>query len=86
MKEKIDRIMSEIMKMDKNSKFIFKNMCGLTFVYEETFFMCGEKISSAEMKPVGIIYEENDDFYFAPLDEIDKIEPIIKEFVAFMVK
>ena len=45
-----------------------------------------EKISSAEIKPLGIIYEENGEYYLSPLDRIDDIEAIMKEFVESYLK
>jgi predicted transglutaminase-like protease len=38
-------------------------------------------IPSASIRPVAIIYEENDQYYLAPLDEPIKINEIVKEFV-----
>lgn len=71
----------EIFKINRNTEFKFKNVNGFTFVFEETILEINDRISSAEIKPTGIIYEENDEFYFAPLDKVGDIEAIIKEFV-----
>jgi hypothetical protein len=64
----------------------FREVCGLTFVIKTSILEMNEKLSSAEVKVVGIIYEENDEYYFAPLDEIDKKDPIIEEFVEKCLK
>ena len=38
-------------------------------------------LSSAEILPIGIIYDENGEYYFAPLHETDEIHEIVKSFV-----
>ena len=68
-------------KINQDTEFKFKDLYGFTFVFEENILRINEKISSAELKPVGIIYEENDEYYFAPLDEVDDIKAIINEFM-----
>ena len=40
-----------------------------------------DSLTSAEIKPVGIFYEENGEFYLAPLDETINIEQIVEEYV-----
>ena len=39
------------------------------------------RISSASIAPVGIIYEENGQYYLAPLDEAVNINETVKEYV-----
>ncbi|WP_296853856.1 hypothetical protein [uncultured Methanobrevibacter sp.] len=68
-------------KINQDTEFKFKDSYGFTFVFEENILRINEKISSAELKPVGIIYEENDEYYFAPLDEVGDIKAIINEFM-----
>ena len=68
-------------KINQDTEFKFKDSYGFTFVFEENILRINEKISSAELKPVGIIYEENDEYYFAPLDEVSDIKAIINEFM-----
>lgn len=75
-----------LFKINQNTEFKFKNVNGLTFVFEENILEVNEKISSAELKPLGIIYEENDEFYLAPLDEVTDIKAIIKKFVENYLK
>lgn len=71
----------EFFKINQDTEFKFKDSYGFTFVFEENILRINEKISSVELKPVGIIYEENDEYYFAPLDEVDDIKAIINEFM-----
>ena len=68
-------------KINQDTEFKFKDLYGFTFVFEENILRINEKISSAELKPVGIIYEEHDEYYFAPLDEVGDIKAIINEFM-----
>ncbi len=68
-------------KINQDTEFKFKDSYGFTFVFEENILRINEKISSAELKPVGIIYEENGEYYFAPLDEVGDIKAIINEFM-----
>lgn len=68
-------------KINQDTEFKFKDSYGFTFVFEENILRINEKISSAELKPIGIIYEENDEYYFAPLDEVGDIKAIINEFM-----
>ena len=71
----------EFFKITQDTEFKFKDSYGFTFVFEENIIRINEKISSVELKPVGIIYEENDEYYFAPLDEVGDIKAIINEFM-----
>ena len=66
----------------KESFYEFKELYGLTFVFENTTIYFKDSITSAEIKPVGIIYTENDDYYFAPLkDRPQNLKKIITEYV-----
>ena len=71
----------EFFKINQDTEFKFKDSYGFTFVFEENILRINEKISSVELKPVGIIYEENGEYYFAPLDEVGDIKAIINEFM-----
>lgn len=81
MKDKLEEFLTELIGFDEYREYSFKKCHGMTFVFRSTFIKLNDEISSAEIKPVGIIYEENDEIYFAPLDKVDKIEPIVEEFV-----
>ena len=66
--------------------FEFHKLCGFTFVFQKSIFTFRNDCSSAEIKPVGIIYEENGEYYLAPLDEVSEINAIVKEFVEIYLK
>lgn len=63
------------------SEYLFKKLYGLTFVFRKNLVLINDELSSAEIHPLGIIYEENDEFYYAPLHSDYKIEDIVKEYV-----
>lgn len=81
MKYDVEKFITDLFKIDKHENFEFKTLYGFTFVFKRTIFVMNGNISSAELSPAGIIFEENDEIYFAPLDETIKIEAIVKEFV-----
>ena len=62
-------------------EYVFEKRFGLTFVFRQDITFIRDEITSAEIIPMGIIYEENDQYYFAPLYDKDEIEAIVKEFV-----
>lgn len=81
MKDDIEEFIEDMFKIKHHDKYEFKTLYGFTFVFKRTAFEVNEKIASAEISPAGIIYEENDEIYLAPLDETIEIETIVKEFV-----
>ena len=81
MKDRILKDLEEIFNINEDMKIEFKEICGFTFVFITRVFTINEQLSSAEIKPAGIIYDENDQYYFAPLYDVDNLEEIVKEFV-----
>lgn len=61
--------------------FEFKELYGLTFAFKTKIIFIKDKPSAAEIKPMGIIYKENGEYYFAPLDKRADIEAIVKKYV-----
>ena len=86
MKDEIMEFLIDQFDITEDTTFEFREICGFTFVFKKSFFTYHEKYSSAEIRPVAIIYEENGEFYLAPLDETTKIDAIVKEFVENCVK
>ena len=77
MKSKI----KEFLSLDETREIEFREMYGFTFAFEKNVMIFGGEMASAEMKPVAIIYEENGEYYLAPLyDKVD-IEAILKKYV-----
>lgn len=81
MNKHIRDIMDHMFDFTIKKEYLFREIYGMTFVFRRDFIHINDKISSAEIFPVGIIYEENGEYYYAPLYEIDEIDDIIQEFV-----
>ena len=86
MKDEIMDFVLDQFGIDRDTTFEFRELCGFTFVFQKSIFTYKDSCSSAEIKPVGIIYEENGEYYLAPLDEVNKIDAIVKEFVEIYLK
>ena len=87
MKDEIFKYISDILDVEMETSYEFKELHGLTFVFIRKILSFRNRISSAEIRPAGIIYEENGEYYFAPLYDVDNIEEIVKEFVKnYMMK
>lgn len=71
----------EAFEIKKRVFFEFKELYGLTFAFKTKIIFIKDKPSAAEIKPMGIIYKENGEYYFAPLDEVGDIKAIINEFM-----
>lgn len=81
MDKHIKRIADYIFDFNTTNEYLFKEVCGFTFVFRRDFTTLNDRLTSAEILPVGIIYEENDEFYYAPLHGLDEIDEIVREFV-----
>ena len=77
----IKEFVEDILKIEAINEYSFREICGFTFVFKEEMFLINERISSAEIRPVAIIYEENGEYYLAPIDVVDEIDEVVKEFV-----
>ena len=82
----IESLMEDMFEFTIKTEYHFRDLYGLTFVTRNDITSFQDQLTAAEIQVVGIIYEENDEIYFAPLDEIGKIEPIVKEFVKHCLK
>lgn len=81
MDKHIKNIIDYVFDFDTKSEYIFSEQYGFTFVFRRDITTFNEKLSSAEIQPIGLIYEENSQYYFAPLHGHDEIDGIVKEFV-----
>ena len=81
MDEFIKDFIEEAFDIETINKYEFRTVCGFTFVFESEITTMHNHIPSASIRPVAIIYEENDQYYLAPLDEPIKINEIVKDFV-----
>ena len=62
-------------------EYDFRKLYGFTFAFKSEFISMKDHLSSASITPVGIIYEENGEFYLAPLYDDIEIEEVIKSYV-----
>lgn len=81
MEDEIKNFVEDILEINKHHRYDFKTLYGFTFVFKITEVFIKKRVASCEITPLAIIYEENSEFYLAPLDVVDDIEGIIKEFV-----
>ena len=86
MNDEIMELVKNILNFDETVEFHFREIYGFTFVIKKSFLKLNKKVTSAEVKVAGIIFEENGEYYFAPLDKHSKKEQIIKEFVEVCLK
>ena len=86
MKDEIVDFITGQFDIDAITTFEFREVCGFTFAFQKSILTYHEKYVSAELKRVAIIYEENGEFYLAPLDETTKIGAVVKEFVENCIK
>ena len=76
-----DDFLKDLFEISEEKSIEFKELCGFTFAFMTKTTIIKDKISAYEISPVGIIYAENDEYYFAPLDNTDDPGEIIEEYV-----
>lgn len=81
MEDKLKKFVYDTFEIETDSKYQFKEMYGLTFVFKNETVMIKKRLSSNSLSPVGIIYKENDEYYFAPLDKNVSISDAVHEYV-----
>ena len=73
--------LKKLLKIDETREYEFRNIYGFTFAFMRKIVYLDNRLTFSEIKPVGIIYEENGEYYFAPLDKVVDITAVVKEFV-----
>ena len=86
MDETVKKFIDDIFEFESNVTYHFRELYDLTFVFREELTHIKKHLASGEIKPSGIIYEKNDEYYFAPLDTTVNIEAVIQEYVNYMLK
>ncbi len=81
MDKHVKEFLGKMFELKMKNKYLFRKLYGLTFVFRRDIVYLNDYMSSGEILPVGIIYEENGEYYFARLDSKDDIEGIVEEFV-----
>lgn len=72
---------SDIANFKESSEYDFYEICGFTFVFKSEFLQVKNQISSASITPIGIIYDENEEYYFAPLADDVNVDNIVKNYL-----
>lgn len=78
--KEIREYLDEYLKYTILESYEFKTLYGFTFVFKTTTRTMKGEISSSEISPVGIIYSENDEIYFAPLTKKYDLVIITEEY------
>lgn len=81
MSDSILNDIEEFFEFEYDIDYEFKEAYGFTFVFKTIMTIFKGRVTSAEIAPVGIIYEENGEYYLAPLGKADNIHEIVKEYV-----
>ena len=81
MSDDIIRDLQNIFEIKEETYYEFKEVYGLTFVFQTKIHHIKGILSSAEIRPLGIIYTENEEFYFVPLDRVKNLREISEEYV-----
>ena len=81
MSDDIIRDLQNIFEIKEETYYEFKEVHGLTIVFQTKIHHIKGILSSAEIRPLGIIYTENEEFYFVPLDRVKNLPEIIEEYV-----
>lgn len=77
----IEGFIENLLEIKKIEEYDFHEIYGFTFVFKKKFLFINDYSSSAEIRPLGIIYEESGEYYLAPIDVVDEIDEVVKEFV-----
>ena len=81
MDKNIKNFIHDALNFDVIVEYNFRRLYGFTFAFKSEFIRMRNQLTSASITPVGIIYEENGEFYMAPLYDDIEIEEVIKSYV-----
>jgi hypothetical protein len=81
MDDNIKKLIDGIIEVNETVDYQFQRVCGFTFAFKKKELFINGQIASSEIRPVAIIYEENGLYYLAPIDVVDEIEEVVKQFV-----
>lgn len=81
MDKNIKNFIHDALNFDVIVEYDFQKLYGFTFAFKSEFISMKDHLTSASITPVGIIYEENGEFYLAPLYDDIEIEEVIKSYV-----
>ena len=81
MDKNIKNFIHDAFNFDVIVEYDFRKLYGFTFAFKSEFIRMRNQLTSASITPFGIIYEENGEFYLAPLYDDIEIEEVIKSYV-----
>lgn len=81
MDKNIKKLVHRTFDFDEIVEYDFRKLYGFTFAFKRELVSIRDNLTSASITPVGIIYEENGEFYLAPLYDDVEIEEVIKHYV-----
>lgn len=81
MHSEIEKYIEDLLKIRTIKEYQFREVCGFTFAFKKEAILINNQFSSGEIKPIAIIYEENGEYLLAPLDVVDEINEVVKQFV-----
>ncbi len=81
MEDDILKFIQDTFEIEIDSKYHFKKLYGLTFVYRDDVISTKNSINAYSLTPLGIIYDEKEEYYFAPIDESATISDVVQEYV-----
>ena len=82
MAEEIKYLIEEMLNFKAHTDWQFKEICGFTFVFKRKITEYQARITSFTIRPAGIIYTQDGEYYFAPLTKSSyDIDEIVKAYV-----
>jgi hypothetical protein len=86
MDDDIKQLFEGILRIEEVTDYHYREVCGFTFVFKRVDLFINDEISTCEIKPIAIIYEENGEYYLSHIDVIDEIEAVVKGYVEEILK
>lgn len=86
MDEFIKKFVYDVLDIKEITEYEFVEKYGFTFVVKREVTHINDKLSSVEIIPLGIIYDENGEYYYAPLHVTTEIDAIVKKYVEEKLK
>lgn len=81
MDESIKDLIDDLFELDVREEWHFRKLYGFTFVFKRNLIEYRNSLTSCEIRPVGIIYTQNGEYYFAPFGKAEKIEKMVEAYV-----
>lgn len=82
----IKQLVEDILRIEEVTEYHYREVCGFTFVFKRVDLFINDQISTCEIKPIAIIYEENGKYYLSHIDVVDEIEAVVKGYVEEILK